>query len=215
MVELISSGPAGAPVRVLFAHGAGAPMTSPFLESLAELLAARGIAMSRFEFAYMSARRKGGRKPPPRAELLIPEYEAAVAEVRASLDPGQRLVIGGKSLGGRVASMTADGLYGRGAVAGLVVTGYPFHPPGKPGKLRTAHLASLECPALIVQGERDPFGSRVEVEGYGLSKAIRLGWVTDGDHDLKRPRKSPHAGEDPLEQAADAISDFCGRIGGA
>jgi predicted alpha/beta-hydrolase family hydrolase len=102
--------------------------------------------------------------------------------------PG-RLVIGGKSMGGRVASMVADELHAGGLVAGLLCLGYPFHPPGRPGQLRTGHLEGLRTPALICQGTRDPFGTRAEVAGYRLSGCIEILWLEDGDHDL-RPRKA-------------------------
>jgi predicted alpha/beta-hydrolase family hydrolase len=134
----------------------------------------------------MAARRTSeGRKPPPRAETLIPEYEAAIADLGAS----GPLIIGGKSMGGRVASMIADDLYHKGKIAGLLCLGYPFHPPGQPEKLRTGHLAGLKTPALICQGTRDEFGTRDEVPGYDLSDRIEILWLEDGDHDLK-PRKT-------------------------
>src|SRR6185295_10602848 len=152
--EMLTTGHPQASARFLCAHGAGAAMTSPFLEAIAKLLVERGIATSRFEFAYMSARRQGGgRKPPPRAERLMEEYRAAVA----AMPKGPPLLIGGKSMGGRVASLVADELHATGRIAGLVCLGYPFHPPNKPEQLRTAHLMDLRCPALIVQGDRDPF----------------------------------------------------------
>ena len=180
-------------------------MASPFLETMAKLLSDRGIATSRFEFAYMAARRQGGgRKPPPRAERLMDEYRAAVA----ALPAGPPLLIGGKSMGGRVASLVADELHAAGRIAGLVCLGYPFHPPQKPEQLRTAHLERLACPALIVQGERDPFGGRAEVEGYGLSPAIRLHWVSDGDHDLGPRGASGFTRKGNLAAAADAIAAF-------
>ena len=151
------------------------------MEAVARLLAERNIAAVRFEFAYMAARRQGGsRKPPPKAERLMDEYRAAVA----GLPAGAPLLIGGKSMGGRVASLVADEVHAQGRIAGLVCLGYPFHPPKKPEQLRTAHLVGLRCPTLIVQGDRDPFGSRSEVEGLALSAAIRFHWVGDGDHDL-------------------------------
>src|SRR5690606_24851719 len=104
------------------------------------LLAERGLATLRFEFAYMAGRRQGGsRKPPPKAERLVDEYRAAVAAV----PPGAPLLIGGKSMGGRVASLVADELNAAGRIAGLVCLGYPFHPPGRPDKLRTSHLEAL------------------------------------------------------------------------
>ncbi|MBB3643916.1 hypothetical protein FHX14_000075 [Rhizobium sp. BK619] len=182
--RFLLQGPQDARFTILLAHGAGAPMDSASMTAAAEALAGSGFRVARFEFAYMAARRTGDRKPPPRAETLNPEYEAAIAE----LGVGGPLIIGGKSMGGRVASMIADDLYGRGKIAGLLCLGYPFHPPGQPTKLRTAHLKGLTTPALICQGTRDEFGTRDEVPGYDLSGRIEILWLEDGDHDLK-PRK--------------------------
>jgi uncharacterized protein len=215
MNEFQTESPAHARSHLLLAHGAGAPMTSPFLEKMTGLLAGRGLAVSRFEFGYMAARRHGGkRRPPPRAERLVDEYVAAVTALRARLPAGQSLLIGGKSMGGRVASLCADALYAERHISGLVCLGYPFHPPGKPEKLRTEHLQTLKCPALIVQGERDPFGGRSEVDGYGLASSIEVVWISDGDHDLG-PRGSKgftRAGN--LAVAADAVAAFAGRFAG-
>jgi predicted alpha/beta-hydrolase family hydrolase len=208
-VNLLSTGPAEADVHLILAHGAGAPMTSPFMDAMATLLAQRDIRVTRFEFAYMAARREGARKPPPKAERLVAEYRAAVESVSQKLGAKKRLFIGGKSMGGRVASLIAGDLYGERVISGCICLGYPFHPPKKPDDLRTAHLMDLPCPTLIVQGERDPFGPRGEVESYKLSRAIVFHWATDGDHDLA-PRKSSgatHGGN--LEAAADAIPAFC------
>lgn len=163
-------------------------MDSAAMQAIAEALAGAGLRVMRFEFAYMAARRIGARKPPPNAESLLPEYRAAVAAARVQAGP-TRLVIGGKSLGGRVASMVADALHNAQEVAGLLCLGYPFHPPKQPTKTRTAHLAALRTPTLIVQGTRDPFGTEDEVAQYQLSPAIELLWLPDGDHDLT-PRKS-------------------------
>jgi uncharacterized protein len=102
-----------------------------------------------------------------------------------STDHGQRLVIGGKSMGGRIASLIADDA----GVDALICLGYPFHPVGRPERLRVEHLEEIKTSTLIVQGERDPFGSRDEVAAYKLSSAIQLCWIVDGDHSLK-PRKS-------------------------
>jgi uncharacterized protein len=208
-VEFLGSGPAEARHRFLCAHGAGAGMTTPFLTSMAGLLAERGVATLRFEFAYMAARRAAGsRKPPPRAERLVDEYLAAVAAARAS----GPLVIGGKSMGGRVASLVADRLWRAGAVGGLVCLGYPFHPPERPGQLRTAHLVDLHCPTLIVQGERDPFGGRAEIESFQLSPAIRVHWAADGDHDLGPRGASGHTRKGNFAAAADAIAGFLAEV---
>ena len=179
-------GPAEAEATLLLAHGAGAPMDSPSLSAIAKALAAAGMRVARFEFDYMAARRSSSqRKPPPRAETLTSEYIAAID----ALKPSRRLVIGGKSMGGRVASMIADPLHASGRIAGLLCLGYPFHPIGKPDQLRTAHLLDMRTPALIVQGTRDSFGTRAEVERYEISKTIEIVWLEDGDHDLK-PRKA-------------------------
>lgn len=184
-IPFLLDGPENAQATVLLAHGAGAPMESPAMHRLASTLAGVGFRVARFEFAYMAARRAGQRRPPPKGETLIPEYRAAVAALGAR----GTLIIGGKSMGGRVASMVADEFLADGAIAGLLCLGYPFHPMGKPQALRTAHLAGLRTPTLIAQGTRDPFGTREDVAGYDLSSAIELLWLEDGDHDL-RPRKS-------------------------
>ena len=184
-LNFLFDGPENADATVLLAHGAGAPMDSPAMTMLAAALAGAGLRVARFEFAYMAARRSGARKPPPKAQTLIPEYLAAVDALAAETP----LIIGGKSMGGRVASMVADDLHATGRAAGLLCIGYPFHPVGKPQALRTAHLADLRMPTLIAQGTRDPFGTREEVAAYVLSKAIEILWLEDGDHDL-RPRKS-------------------------
>lgn len=185
MTAFLFDGPEDAPVRLLLAHGAGAGMDSAAMTAKAAALAGAGLRVARFEFAYMAARRTGGRGVPPKAEKLKPEFAEAVA----ALGPGAPLVIGGKSMGGRVASMVADGLLAEALVVGLVCLGYPFHPPGNPAQVRTAHLRHLLTPALIVQGTRDPFGTRDEVAGYALPDRIEILWLEDGDHDLK-PRKA-------------------------
>ncbi len=161
-------------------------MDSVSMTATARALAEAGFRVARFEFGYMASRRtEAGRKPPPRAETLNPEYKAAVNELGVS----GPLVIGGKSMGGRVASMVADELFAEGSIAGLLCLGYPFHPPGRPAQLRTKHLADLKTPTLICQGTRDEFGTREEVGTYPLADSIETLWLEDGDHDLK-PRKS-------------------------
>ncbi|MFT3973517.1 MAG: alpha/beta hydrolase [Amaricoccus sp.] len=203
-------GPDDAPATVLLAHGAGAPMDSATMTASARALAAAGLRVARFEFAYMAARRDGaGVKPPPRAETLVPAYRAVVA----ALDATGPLVIGGKSMGGRVASMAVDELRAEGRTVGLLCLGYPFHPPGKPEALRTAHLAGLAAPALICQGTRDPFGTREEVAAYTLSPSIEVFWLEDGDHDL-RPRKavSGLTAADHLASTASRVRDWAGSL---
>jgi predicted alpha/beta-hydrolase family hydrolase len=193
--------PANAPrLRFLCAHGAGAGMRTPFLTRFATLAAERGIATHRFTFSFMAEERRR----PPRAESLVAEYRAAVAALPADVP----LLIGGKSMGGRVASLLADSLHACGRIAGLVCLGYPLHPPKQPERLRMQHLVALACPALIVQGERDPFGTRAEFETLTLSPSIRFAWMPDGDHDFRARRafRVPH--HDNLAAAADAVAAF-------
>jgi predicted alpha/beta-hydrolase family hydrolase len=203
-MTILQTGPADAPATLVLAHGAGAAMDSRFMNAFAEALAERGLQTVRFEFGYMAARRRGeGRKPPPRAETLKGEYRDVVAALDA-----RPLFIGGKSMGGRVASMIADALYAAGRIAGLVCLGYPFHPPAKPERLRTAHLETLAAPALICQGTRDPFGTRAEAEAYALAPAIRVHWLPDGDHDFRPMKGSPATAKSNLASAADAVAAF-------
>jgi predicted alpha/beta-hydrolase family hydrolase len=207
--DFLIDGPAEARITILLAHGAGAPMDSASMAAAAAALAGAGFRVARFEFGYMAARRSGQRKPPPRAETLIPEYRAAVDALGAA----GPLVIGGKSMGGRVASMAADELHAAGRIAGLLCLGYPFHPPGKPAQLRTAHLAGLATPALICQGTRDEFGTRDEVSGYVLSDRIEILWLEDGDHDLKpRKRISGLTAADHLRTLAAGVTAWADRI---
>ena len=209
MTYTIESGLENATTRIIVAHGAGAGSESPFLEVLTGLIADRGIAVTRFEFAYMAGRRTGGSKrPPSKAEALVGEYWSALHDVRTASPPGQTILIAGKSLGGRVASLIADEAYAQGLASGLVCLGYPFHPPKLPEKLRTTHLENLLCPALIVQGDRDPFGNRQEVERLNLAPQIKLAWIGDGDHDFGPRGASGFTRKGNLVVAADAVAAF-------
>ncbi len=204
--EFLELGPEAARATILFAHGAGAPMDSAAMTAIANALAEQGLRVFRFEFSYMAARRtEGTRKPPPRAEKLNSEYLAAID----ALDVDGPLIIGGKSMGGRVASMIADELFDADRVTGLLCVGYPFHPIGKPEKLRTEHLKHLRTPTLICQGTRDQFGSKDEVSAYELSSGIQLNWFEDGDHDLKpRKRVSGFTHTDHITYMGTAVSEW-------
>lgn len=213
MTFVLDTGPKNASHRLLIAHGAGAGISSPFLEAMAALLSERGVAVTRFEFEYMVQRRDGGKKrPPPRAEKLMTEYTAMIAAILKSKPKDQKLVIGGKSLGGRVASMVAEDQFRAGAIAGLVCLGYPFHAPATPQKLRIAHLETLTAPTLIVQGVRDPFGTQSEVEAMRLSKSIAFNWIGDGDHDFGPRDASGFTRSGNLADAADAVTGFLRRL---
>lgn len=202
--DLLFDGPADAEAVVALAHGAGAPMDTPFMTGIAERLAAAGLRVARFEFPYMAQRRVDGRKRgPDRPAVLLGTWR----DVAAQLAGPARLFVGGKSMGGRYASLYAaePGVSG---IAGIVCLGYPFHPPGKPDRLRIEHLGRLSVPMLIVQGERDSFGTRAEVDGYGLPGSIDIAWAPDGDHSLKPRKASGRSEAGNLDLAAEAIAHF-------
>lgn len=194
------------PVTLILAHGAGAPMDSGFMDEMAGYLAAQGVSVLRFEFPYMAQRRTGGSKRPPNTqEQLLESWRDVWARVRPHVTG--RLALGGKSMGGRMASLIADELQ----ADALVCLGYPFHPAGKPEKTRVAHLAGLKTPALIVQGERDALGTREEVEGYTLSSAIELHWLATANHDLKPLKAAGLSHSECLQDSARRIADFLRR----
>ncbi len=200
-VELKFDGPGSAAGTVALAHGAGAPMDSPFMERFASGLAARGLRVVRFEFPYMHRRRIEGRRRPPDR---LPVLQETWLEVIERLGERHRLTIGGKSMGGRIASTIAD----ESEVAGLVCLGYPFHPPDKPERLRTAHLEDLRTPTLIVQGERDRLGRREEVASYRLAPGVRVEFLTDGDHSFKPRVRSGHTLDGHLDLAIRLVAEF-------
>ena len=200
-MDFLTNGPENARDVLVLAHGAGGAMDAPFMNRVAEGVAKCGVRVVRFEFPYMAARRTGGKRgAPDREPVLLDAWRRVVGEL------GSHAVIGGKSMGGRMASMVADEL----DVRGLACLGYPFHPPGQPAKLRTKHLATLRTPALIIQGERDPFGTREEISSYTLSSAIRVEWIADGDHSYK-PRAS--SGQTERGNVEKAIAVICAYIG--
>ncbi len=172
MTDVLIDGPEGE-VTLVLAHGAGGGMRSSFMQGVAGDVSTAGIRVVRFEFDYMAA----GKKRPDPAKTLQENWRTVVGQ----LGGGHDLFIGGKSLGGRMASMVADEL----SVRGLVCLGYPFHPPGQPDKLRTAHLKMLATPTLIVQGTKDAFGTRTEVSGYELSPRIQVEWIEGADHSFR------------------------------
>jgi uncharacterized protein len=199
--NLLIDGPHDAPLTIVLAHGAGAPMDSPFMRIVAEGLGGAGWRVVRFEFPYMKARREDGkRRAPDREPVLLDAWRDTIRH----LGGGSRLVIGGKSMGGRIASMVADET----EVRGLVCLGYPFHPPGQPERLRVKHLESLQTATLIVQGARDQFGRREEVEKYKLAPRIRIEWIEHGDHSYKPPVRSGRTVAENISAAISAVSEF-------
>jgi predicted alpha/beta-hydrolase family hydrolase len=193
---------AGSPTLIL-AHGAGAPMDSAWMNDMAARLADQGVNVLRFEFPYMAQRRvDGGKRPPNPAPKLLECWRVVHALVRRHVTG--RLAIGGKSMGGRMASLLADEL----SADALVCLGYPFYAVGKPQKPRVEHLAGLKTRTLIVQGERDALGNREAVEAYDLSPSIEVFWLGAGDHDLKPLKVSGFTHEQHLAVAAQKVASF-------
>jgi len=195
-------GPDKATLTLVLAHGAGAPMTAPFMIYISRTVAAAGYRVALFEFDYMKRRRAEGRQfPPDRPDGLLARWRDVLA------DWGQGpVVIGGKSMGGRMASMLVA--EEPSIAKGLVCLGYPFQPPGRPENMRTGHLADISIPTLICQGERDPFGGPDLVTSLSLPGNFSLCWLPDGEHSFKPRVSSGRTEEQNLSQAANCITEF-------
>ena len=188
-------------VVLILAHGAGAPADSTFMEDLSAALEREGIGTIRFEFPYMQKRRKDGKKRPPDREPVLLEYFSGVIDrVRAELGSTSLILVGGKSMGGRMASILASR---RDDIDGVICFGYPFHPPGKLDRWRTAHFRDLNCPILVLQGTRDPFGKPDELEDHQQElEAIDLRWLEGGNHDFQTLKSQPQTQSELIAQAA-------------
>lgn len=186
------------------------------MAAIADALLDHGVAVTRFDFAFMADRAADrSRRPPPRMPHLESEYHAALRSwSTATCRDCQTLplFIGGKSMGGRVATVIADAAFAAHHISGVVVVGYPFHPARKRDQLRTAHLETLSTPTLIHQGTRDAMGTAAEVATYRLSDAITLHWLEDGDHDLRPRVKSGQTHAEHLTAMAAKTADFMQRL---
>ncbi|WP_421242005.1 alpha/beta fold hydrolase [Aeromonas enteropelogenes] len=200
MHEVIREGASDAPVRILLAHGAGAGMEHAFLAELSRLLAGPDIEVVRFNFPYMIKRAQDGkRRPPDRQPALLEHWRQMVREFAHP-----KLFLAGKSMGGRMAAEIA----GEMNAAGLLILGYPFHPPAKPDRWRGEVLKQITTPTLLLQGERDTFGSRAELVDFPFSSAVSVHWLTDGDHGFKPRKASGVSEQENLQQAANEIRRF-------
>jgi predicted alpha/beta-hydrolase family hydrolase len=176
------------------------------MDQITGVLARSGVCVVRFFFPYMEKiKQDGRRRPPDRVPVLIERFRALIADQAPN---AERLFIGGKSMGGRIASMIAD----QEDVDGVVCLGYPFHPPGKPQQLRIEHLAALGTPTLICQGERDPFGNRHEVAGYRLGAATEVAWLPDGEHSFKPRKASGRSWQGNIDLAAERVAAFMAEL---
>ncbi|HEU0070561.1 MAG TPA: alpha/beta family hydrolase [Alphaproteobacteria bacterium] len=202
MIDFLFDGPKSSPLTLALAHGAGAGMDHPFMETMAKAIAQKsGIRVARFEFPYMAAKRADGKKrPPDRSDKLIACYREAIEQ----LGGADKVVVGGKSMGGRMASLIAEDAGAR----GLVCLGYPFHPVGKPDVLRTSHLLRMRLPTIIVQGTRDSFGGPETVRAVSLPPAIQIYWIGDGDHSFKPTKASGRTEAEALDEASTAVADY-------
>lgn len=188
------------PITFIFAHGAGAGMDHEFMQSVAKGLAFKGIRVIRFNFPYMIKRAEDGkRRPPDRAPKLLEAYQDIIEQCDAD-----KLVIGGKSMGGRMASHLSE----VDKVAAMACLGFPFHPPGKPEKYKGEHLAELQKPCLILQGERDTFGKREEFADFDLSDSIRVEFIPDGDHSFKPRKSSGYTEQQNIALTVEKLSAF-------
>ncbi|PXF63862.1 alpha/beta fold hydrolase [Kangiella spongicola] len=191
-------------ITLILAHGAGADSQSEFMQFMLREITSDKINVITFDFPYMQRRQQTGKKSPPdRMPKLIESFSEQVRQVTSDV-----IIIGGKSMGGRVATMIADEL----KVDGVIAMGYPFHPPGKPENPRTEHLADLQTPTLILQGTRDSFGKPDEVASYQLSPQISVEWLEDGNHSFETLKRSKLTTEDTWHLAAQKVQLFITKI---
>jgi uncharacterized protein len=203
--------PDNARACLVLAHGAGAGMSHPFMETVATGLGERGVASLRYQFPYME---KGGKRPdPPRVAHAA--VRAAVAQA-ARCCPGLALIAGGKSFGGRMTSQ-AQAIAPLSGVRGLLFLGFPLHPPGKPSMERAAHLSDVKIPMLFVQGARDELAdlSLLEPVVNGLGGLASLHVVRDGDHSLHVPARSGRKDREVMAEVLDVVAAWIGRLGEA
>ena len=200
------------PATFVLAHGAGAPQQHPFMIAFARALSARGLDVLTFNFLYAEQRRK----VPDRMPQLVACYQTVIDVARAEIvSAGERLFIGGKSMGGRAATHVAAANPSL-SLAGLVLLGYPLHPPGRPDQLRDAHLPDVRRPMLFVQGERDAFGTPSELKPIlaSLLPLPTLRHVQGGDHSFKIAGRDAKTRQDGVyAEIQDTIVEWIQHVG--
>jgi predicted alpha/beta-hydrolase family hydrolase len=190
----------------LLAHGAGKGAANPFLETVAQSAVNSGVRVVRFNFPYMEEMLKTGKKKPPNSGQVLRKCFGDVIThcIEVEQVPSKYIIVGGKSMGARAASMIAD----KHQVAGVVCLSYPFHPPRKPQPLRITNLQTIQTPTLICQGEIDRNGTREEVEQFSLSKSVKFHWVADGDNNFKPRKISGRTLQENMTDAMEAVNRF-------
>lgn len=200
-MKFLIDGPKNSKRVFVLAHGAGAGMESDWMTQMAELLAERKVKVIRFNFPYMAEMVRTGKKRPPNTAKQLKEAWKQVIEEQG---PAKSIAIGGKSMGGRIASLVADEC----GVKAFIGLGFPFHAPGKEPGDRIEHLEKMKTRSLILQGVRDSMGKKEEVVNYKLSKQVKVKWVEDGEHSFKPRKASGSTLEDNLKFAAEEIDKF-------
>ncbi len=193
--------------QFIFAHGAGAGIDSDFMQEIAKLMAQQGVSVGLFDFPYMQrAKAENKRRPPDRADKLLASFNDALSSAMQGLP----LFIGGKSMGGRMASMLVAKSDSEmvASVGGIIAFGYPFHPPAKKDKLRVAHFGDINVPFCVIQGERDTFGKQDELSLLADTSPAVIHWLADGDHSLVPRKRSGISQEQNWQQAADIAVAF-------
>lgn len=201
-----------AKATLVFAHGAGADMSSDFIKRVSFLLSQHQINVIRFNFPYMEKRVVDGkRRPPDRMPKLVHDFEQLLQQLGndEQLHPELPLFIGGKSMGSRVAAtLLTEEREASFSIKGLIAIGYPFHPIGKPENLRLAPLNGNKKPMLIIQGDRDKLGNEEEISSYDLPPHCYVSYMPDGDHDIKPRVKSGFSHEQHIIQACNKVARF-------
>lgn len=203
--DLLISTPKSYKATFILAHGAGAPMDSDWMNSLTKAVLRHKIQVIRFEFPYMAERRENGKKRPPNSAKQLIECWSEVIKL---INSKKTLIIGGKSMGGRIASLIAND----NPVHALVCLGFPFHAPGKPMGERVDLLKTVKVKTLILQGERDSMGSKAEIKKLKLQKNIKMQYLEDGDHSFKPRKSSGFTLDEHIEAAANHIDQFVSQL---
>ncbi len=193
----------------LLAHGAGKGIATPFMEAIAKGVINAGVRVVRFNFPYMEDMlRTGNQKSPNGGRILRQSFSEVITHcIERERVSCKNIIIGGKAMGARVASMIADDH----KVAGVICLGYPFHPPRKPKRFRIQHLKTIQTPTLICQGERDRNGKQEELRQLTLSKSIQFHWLTDGDHNFEPRKNSGRTLDENMTEAIQACNSFIER----